>query len=133
MNSWKLISVFLRSLCFLRKNDESESRLNLMFKVLANNETDIVRPKTLTIKGRNVSFAKTCGGVLDSTFDELCNQPLGAIDYLTITQAFHTVIVRDVPKMSVRVRVQARRFITMIDSKSFWGLFQFDNLISIVI
>lgn len=45
-----------------------------MFKVLANNETDTVRPKTLRIKGRNVTFHKTCGGVLDSQFDELCDQ-----------------------------------------------------------
>lgn len=48
--------------------------MELMFKVLANNETDIVRPKTLTIKGRNVSFQRTCGGVLDTTFEELCDQ-----------------------------------------------------------
>ncbi|XP_017488881.1 PREDICTED: putative ATPase N2B [Rhagoletis zephyria] len=98
------------------KDDESDAKMELMFKVLANNETDIVRPKTLTIKGRNVSFQRTCGGVLDTTFEELCDQPLGAIDYLTISQAFHTIIVRNIPRMSVRVRVQARRFITMIDT-----------------
>lgn len=37
-------------------------------------ENDIVRPRTLSIRGRNVSFERTCGQVLDSTFEELCDR-----------------------------------------------------------
>ncbi|KAI2798400.1 Lactation elevated protein 1 [Blomia tropicalis] len=98
------------------KDYDTDSKLEIMFKVLANNETDTIRPKTLRIKGRNVTFQRTCGGVLDSNFLELCDQALGAIDYLTISQAFHTVFVRNIPVMSLQQRIQARRFITMIDT-----------------
>lgn len=75
-----------------------------------------MRSKTLTIKNRNVTFAKTCGQVLDATFSELCDQPLGSGDYLAISQAFHTIIIRDIPKLDLRNRTQARRFITMVDT-----------------
>lgn len=43
-------------------------------------------------------------------------QPLGAGDYLQLSQAFHTILIRDVPLMSLRIKSQARRFITLIDT-----------------
>lgn len=79
-------------------------------------ENDVVRSRVLTIKGRNVTFNKTCGQVMDSTFQELCDRPLGASDYLEICQAFHTVIVRHVPQLNLKLKSQARRFITLIDT-----------------
>ncbi|XP_043668078.1 putative ATPase N2B isoform X2 [Vespula pensylvanica] len=87
-----------------------------VFKYLCSKENDIVRPRTISIKGRNVNFQRTCGRVLDSTFDELCDRPLGASDYLELSQAFHTVIIRDVPQLNLRLKSQARRFITLIDT-----------------
>ena len=79
-------------------------------------ENDVVRPKILSIRGRNVSFKKSCGQVLDSTFEELCDRPLGASDYIEICQAFHTVIIRNIPQLNLKVKSQARRFITLIDT-----------------
>lgn len=79
-------------------------------------ENDVVRARTLNIKGRNVSFNKTCGQVMDSTFNELCDRALGASDYIEICQAFHTVIIRDVPQLNLKLKSQARRFITLIDT-----------------
>ncbi|KAF7992707.1 hypothetical protein HCN44_005051 [Aphidius gifuensis] len=89
-------------------------------------ENDTIRPKTLTIKGRNVSFNKTCGQVIDATFQELCDRPLGASDYLEMSQAFHTIIIRDVPQLNLRLKSQARRFITLIDTL-------YDNKVRVVI
>lgn len=64
-----------------KKNDfsttedkESDNSMNVIFKVLCSQENDTVRPKTFTHLGRNISFDKTCGQVLDSTFDELCDR-----------------------------------------------------------
>lgn len=83
---------------------------------MASKETDSVRPRILTIKGRNVLFAKTCGRVADCSFSELCDRPLGAMDYLTLAQLFHTVIIRDIPPFDLNLKAQARRFITLIDT-----------------
>ena len=94
----------------------ADQELNDLFKLFASRETDSVRPRVLTIKGRNVSFAKTCGGVADCTFEELCDRPLGAVDYLAISQLFHTVIIRNIPVLNRSKKSQTRRFITLIDT-----------------
>lgn len=44
------------------------------FKVLCSQENDTVRPRTITHLGRDLTFAKTCGQVLDSQFTELCDR-----------------------------------------------------------
>ncbi|XP_018575115.1 putative ATPase N2B [Anoplophora glabripennis] len=88
-----------------------------IFKVLTSKENDVVRSKTFSILGRDVTFRKVCGGLLETSFEELCDRPLGANDYLHLTQFFHTIIIRDVPRIDlVRMRSQARRFITLIDA-----------------
>ncbi len=44
------------------------------------------------------------GGAARFDFDELCDRPLGAADYLALSQAFHTVFIDGVPRMSLAVR-----------------------------
>ena len=36
--------------------------------------------------GRDVHFEKSCGGLLDCSFAELCARPLWTNDYLKLTQ-----------------------------------------------
>lgn len=45
-----------------------------LFKFLVSQETDTVRPRVINILGRNVKFEKSCGRILDSTFEELCDR-----------------------------------------------------------
>lgn len=54
-------------------NDANES-IDTIFKILCSQENDIIRPKTFTHFGRNLSFNKTCGQILDSSFEELCDR-----------------------------------------------------------
>lgn len=98
------------------KGKDAANDVDKVFKYLCSKENDVIRPRTISIRGRNVTFRKTCGQVLDSTFEELCDRPLGASDYLQLSQAFHTVIIRDVPQLNLRLKSQARRFITLIDT-----------------
>ncbi|CAG9560378.1 unnamed protein product [Danaus chrysippus] len=101
--------------------------IDTLFKFLASKETDTVRVRVINIMGRNVKFSKTCGQVLDSTFEELCDRPLGASDYLVISKTFHTVFIRDLPQLSIVLhRSQIRRFITLIDTL-------YDNRVRVVI
>jgi len=101
---------------YVKGECDAEDTLNTIFKVLCSKETDTIRPKTFTHLGRNLTFAKTCGQVLDSTFAELCDRALGASDYLQIAHFFHTVIIRDVPQLNLKKKSQSRRFITLIDT-----------------
>lgn len=68
------------------------------------------------MQGRNVTFNRTCGRVLDTTFEEICDRPLGAGDYLQLSKIFHTVIIRGVPQLNLKLKSPARRFITLIDT-----------------
>ncbi|KAL0267810.1 UNVERIFIED_CONTAM: hypothetical protein PYX00_009964 [Menopon gallinae] len=100
---------------FVLSESKADEEMDKIFKRLCAQENDTVRPKTLVIKGRRVTFPKTCGLVLDSTFEDLCDKALGPADYIQISQTFHTILIRNVPKMNLSNRNQARRFISLID------------------
>lgn len=108
------------------KSDSPLDPIEPIFKLLCSKENDVVRSRTFTILGRNVTFSKTCGGVLETSFSELCDRALGANDYLHLAQFFHTIIIRDVPKLSLKIKSQTRRFITLIDAL-------YDNRVRVVI
>lgn len=49
------------------------------------------------------------------SFDQLCDQPLGAADYLTLASTYEVLILDGVPALDLVHRNQARRLITLID------------------
>ncbi|KAH8246720.1 hypothetical protein KR038_008356 [Drosophila bunnanda] len=101
---------------FVKGQTDADGSMNRMFKILCAEENDIIRPRTITHFGRDLTFSRTCGQVLDSSFAELCDRPLAGSDYLQIGQFFHTVLIRDVPQLTLDVKSQMRRFITLIDT-----------------
>lgn len=103
-------------LFFSKSDPDSEQQVNAIFKVLCSEENDVIRRKIFTHFGRNIEFEKTCGQVLYTTFNELCDRPLGASDYIQISQYFHTIIIKDVPQLNLKLKSQTRRFITLLDT-----------------
>lgn len=59
---------------YTRKGKDAANDVDKVFKYLCSMENDVIRPRTISIRGRNVTFRKTCGQVLDSTFEELCDR-----------------------------------------------------------
>jgi len=124
-----------------KPEDESDENMKSLFKFMAAQETDRVGEMTIRIKGRDVHFDKACGGILDCDFAELCARPLWTNDYLKITQVFHTVFIRNIPRMSQKNRTESRRFICLIDTlydhkirviasgeDDYWNLFQNEKI-----
>jgi cell division protein ZapE len=72
-------------------------------------------PVRLAVKGREVLVPRSGHGAARFTFGDLCEQPLGAADYLRIAHAFHTVFVEGIPVMGAEKRNPAKRFINLID------------------
>jgi cell division protein ZapE len=70
----------------------------------------------LRVLGRILRVPRAAKGVARFGFDELCEQPLGAADYLKIAHEFHTVIVDRIPVMDYDQRNEAKRFIILIDT-----------------
>jgi cell division protein ZapE len=73
-------------------------------------------PHELMVKGHVVRVPKAAMGVARFSFDDLCAQPLAAIDYLKIAHEFHTIILDHIPVMDYAQRNEAKRFIILIDT-----------------
>lgn len=72
-------------------------------------------PVSLPVMGRTLMLTAAHGDVALATFEELCAQPLGTADYLLLAEAFSTLILSGIPKLSSDKRNEAKRFITLID------------------
>ncbi len=76
----------------------------------------VIGEKHLEFLGRKLRIPQAAGGVAMFSFEELCSGPLSAADYIHLCQNFETLFVRNIPKMTIKRRSEARRFITMIDN-----------------
>ncbi|MGB9368625.1 MAG: cell division protein ZapE [Xanthobacteraceae bacterium] len=82
-------------------------------------------PCDIVIKGRVIRVPEAARGVARFSFRQLCEQPLGASDYLRIAHEFHTVILENIPVMDYPQRNEAKRFIALIDTL-------YDNAVKLV-
>lgn len=71
---------------------------------------------TLHNKGRDIPLPAYHTDIACFSFDELCNRPLGATDYLEIATRFNTILLSDIPQLSKEHRNEAKRFVTLIDA-----------------
>ncbi|KAM6459528.1 AFG1-like ATPase isoform 3-T3 [Liasis olivaceus] len=103
-------------LYYLTSEADVEAVMDKLFDELAQKQNDLTRPRILKVQGRGLRVNKACGTIADFTFEELCDKPLGASDYLEISKNFDLVFVRQIPLLTMAKRTQARRFITLIDT-----------------
>ncbi|XP_064628537.1 AFG1-like ATPase [Lineus longissimus] len=101
---------------FINSVENVDDKFDDVFKYLAEQTGQKIKPKKLEYWGRSLTFAVTCGKILQTTFEDLCCQPLGPIDFVEICKAFDIVMVRDIPQLSLDKKSEARRFITLIDN-----------------
>jgi cell division protein ZapE len=73
-------------------------------------------PCEVAAKGRVIRVPEAARGVARFSFRQLCEQPLGASDYLRIAREFHTIILENIPVMDYPQRNEAKRFIALIDT-----------------
>ena len=66
--------------------------------------------------GRDIAVPQQAMGVARFDFADLCDKPLGARDYLKIANAFHTLIIDNVPQFDRTRSNAAKRFILLIDT-----------------
>lgn len=71
---------------------------------------------TLRVYGRNLLVPRHLSGVTKWTFEELCGTNLGPADYITLASTFHTLILTDVPILTLLQKNEARRLITLLDA-----------------
>lgn len=93
-------------------NEESDHALRVAFERIAG----IADEDTLiTIESRQIRALRRADGVIWWDFATLCGGPRSQNDYLDIASRFHTVILSGIPRMSVDMSSEARRFTWLID------------------
>jgi cell division protein ZapE len=73
-------------------------------------------PMALEVKGRKLDVPHASMGVARFSFAELCDAPLGSLDFLAIAHGFHAVMIDAIPVLSAAPRDVTRRFINLIDT-----------------
>jgi len=66
-------------------------------------------------QSKTIRVMKAYGKVAVFSFKELCEIPMGAIDYLALCKTFSTIIIKNIPVLSRDRHNEALRFITLID------------------
>ncbi|KAI8988230.1 ATPase [Mycotypha africana] len=99
---------------FYPLNGETEKQVDNITNILTHGKK--MEPKHLHFLSRTLTIPQQVDGVAKMRFADVCAQPLSAADYLEIVKNFHTVILTDIPRMTMKHRAEARRFITFIDA-----------------
>ncbi|KAJ4833114.1 hypothetical protein Tsubulata_006216 [Turnera subulata] len=67
------------------------------------------------VMGRTLQVPLGANGCAYFPFEELCDRPLGAADYIGLFKSFHTLALEGVPVFGLHNRTAAYRFVTLVD------------------
>lgn len=73
-------------------------------------------PAEIRRKGRTIPVPLAASGVARFSFQDLCERPLGAADYLAIVARYPTLFVSDIPHLGPEKRNETKRFILLVDT-----------------
>ena len=76
----------------------------------------IEHQQMISIHDRNIQTIALCDDVVWFNFDEICDTPRAAKDYLEIAILFHTVLISNIPKLVAAKDSAAKRFMHLIDA-----------------
>ena len=93
---------------------ETDARLEQAFAALTDGAAGT--PEAIAVGSRRLEVPRAAKGVAWFDFEALCEQPLGAADYLALTNRYHTLLLSGVPRLTPDRRNQARRFVTLVDA-----------------
>jgi cell division protein ZapE len=98
---------------FFPLNQETNFKMNKFFRTMTKDKKNL--KKILTIKGRIFEIKSYYEGISRFDFKELCDQNLGAEDYIEITKVSDFIVIENIPKFDDVNSNQQLRFITLID------------------
>ncbi len=98
---------------FYPLNQETNFKINKFFRTITKDKNHL--PKIINVKGRDFKIEIFYEGVARFNFNDLCNQNLGAEDYLKITENCKFITLDNIPQFNDINSNQQQRFITLID------------------
>ena len=94
-------------------NEKTSFRINQRFREFTRNTNK--ESKLVTTKGRNFVINNFYSGIARFKFEDLCDNNLGAEDYINISNLCRHIFIEEIPKFNNENSNQQLRFITMID------------------
>ncbi|MDX1561464.1 MAG: cell division protein ZapE [Gammaproteobacteria bacterium] len=91
----------------------ADEHLAEYFAAIAPDEAE--RNGKIEILGRDIAFERMSDGVIWLKFDAICDGPRSQDDYIEFARTFQNVLVSEVPRLTVELENQARRFIALVD------------------
>jgi cell division protein ZapE len=98
---------------FYPLNQETNFKINKFFRTITKNKSQL--SKIINVKGRDFKIENFYEGIARFDFDDLCNQNLGAEDYLEIIKKCKFITLDHIPQFNDINSNQQQRFITLID------------------
>ena len=98
---------------FFPLNEKTSFRINQKFRELTRNINK--ESKIVTTKGRNFVINDFYSGIARFKFKDLCDNNLGAEDYINISNICKHIFIEEIPNFNNENSNQQLRFITMID------------------
>ena len=98
---------------FFPLDQETNFKINKFFRTITKDKK--VFTKILNIKGRDFKITNFYEGVSKFDFQELCDQNLGAEDYLEIAKNSNFIVIENIPQFNDLNSNQQLRFITLLD------------------
>ena len=98
---------------FYPLNQETNFKINKFSRTITRNKK--LLSKVLSIKGRDFEIKNFHEGISRFDFKELCDQNLGAEDYLKVAENSNFITIEKIPEFNDINSNQQQRFITLID------------------
>ena len=98
---------------FYPLNEETNFKINQIFRKLTKNKKE--SSKSLKIKGRLFVIKNYFEKIARFDFNYLCNQNIGAEDYIKIAEVCSFIVIENIPKFNDENINKQQRFITLID------------------
>jgi cell division protein ZapE len=95
-------------------DEGARSALDQAFRALTGVEKG--EPARLPLLGREIAVPQAVNHVARFDYADLCKQPLGAADFLAISETYHVLVVDNIPVIKPEERNEAKRFINLIDA-----------------
>ena len=98
---------------FYPLNQETNFKINKFFRTITKDKKYSL--KTINVKGRDFKIENFYEGVVRFNFNNLCDQNLGAEDYLEIIKNCKFIVIDQIPQFDDTNSNQQQRFITLLD------------------
>ena len=98
---------------FYPLNQETNFKMNKFFRTITKDKTHSAI--TINVKGREFKIENFYEGIMRFNFNELCDQNLGAEDYLEIIKSSKFIVINQIPQFNDANSNQQQRFITLLD------------------